>query len=400
MKRSLFPLLLAVILLPGCGWFSNSIGEENGPCAENGACRQGLVCLDGTCLKITCPASCDDGNACTEDSCDAKTGQCQHLDISSSCDDHDPCTDDSCDPASGCVHANNGTCPGTSLAGDPCPYGRTVNGKASNCVAGLVCLGVSADGQSGTCTTSGAECTGIPSHWNPDCVAGKCSASFCADTCTMSGTCDPGFVKTLLGDPAVCFCEPLPLGSSCDPLQQIGCLDTQNCVPDSGTATTCIPVGKIPDGQPCTGQPCGKGELCTGLKGHLTCNRLCDATAGFMGCADLNTYCISLDGIVRWGDCVPFVPCDLLKMGVECQSGEMCTIMDDHCSHFACVQSGGIATGQACLHLNDCTKGNLCMGTSASKCDKVCAYPDDGTCASPATCHTIMGCPTTIGVCY
>jgi len=45
--------------------------------------------------------SCDDGNACTADSC--VNGECTSSVLS--CDDGDACTGDSCDPQSGCVHA-------------------------------------------------------------------------------------------------------------------------------------------------------------------------------------------------------------------------------------------------------------------------------------------------------
>jgi hypothetical protein len=54
----------------------------------------------------SCPtAGCDDGNACTTDTCDQSTEfECAHPDNSASCDDSNACTTDSCDPASGCVN--------------------------------------------------------------------------------------------------------------------------------------------------------------------------------------------------------------------------------------------------------------------------------------------------------
>jgi subtilisin-like proprotein convertase family protein len=47
------------------------------------------------------PVNCDDGNACTNDSCDPFAG-CVHAAIN--CGDNDPCTNDSCDPQTGCVN--------------------------------------------------------------------------------------------------------------------------------------------------------------------------------------------------------------------------------------------------------------------------------------------------------
>jgi len=42
---------------------------------------------------------CDDGDSCTEDSCDPKTGEC--LNEPRDCDDGNLCTEDSCDPETG-----------------------------------------------------------------------------------------------------------------------------------------------------------------------------------------------------------------------------------------------------------------------------------------------------------
>jgi len=41
-----------------------------------------------------------DRDACTEDSCDSKTGEC--INMSKVCDDKDDCTDDTCDIKTGC----------------------------------------------------------------------------------------------------------------------------------------------------------------------------------------------------------------------------------------------------------------------------------------------------------
>ena len=48
---------------------------------------------------------CDDGLACTSDTCDAKA-DCQHVPADAACDDGNSCTIDSCDAKQGCVHTN------------------------------------------------------------------------------------------------------------------------------------------------------------------------------------------------------------------------------------------------------------------------------------------------------
>ncbi|MDH5491923.1 MAG: hypothetical protein OEY14_08210 [Myxococcales bacterium] len=56
-------------------------------------------------------ASCDDGIACTTDSCDLGTGVCSNLPLDAACDDGLPCTNDVCDAVLGCVApADHGAC--------------------------------------------------------------------------------------------------------------------------------------------------------------------------------------------------------------------------------------------------------------------------------------------------
>src|SRR5262249_17748407 len=72
--------------------------------------------------------SCDDGNACTVDSCDAATAACVHPPIACS-DDGDPCTVEGCDPKTGCTHVSADTDgDGICDAQDPCP--RLANAPA------------------------------------------------------------------------------------------------------------------------------------------------------------------------------------------------------------------------------------------------------------------------------
>jgi hypothetical protein len=83
--------------------------------------------------SMTLPSSCDDGNACTSDSCDPITG-CRHDPVSChsgsqcitdtcdpdtgcvseevSCDDQNECTIDSCDEVEGCTHVEDPSCDG------------------------------------------------------------------------------------------------------------------------------------------------------------------------------------------------------------------------------------------------------------------------------------------------
>ncbi len=92
------------------------------------------ACLSG--------GSCDDGDPCTEDSCDPLTG-CVHGPLSpDACEDGDQCTDDLCETGVGCVHVWNtvpcddgegctagdkclaGICRGTLLETNGCAYAQ------------------------------------------------------------------------------------------------------------------------------------------------------------------------------------------------------------------------------------------------------------------------------------
>lgn len=59
-------------------------------CEAGNACSTGGTCVGGACVAGTSP-SCDDGNGCTDDSCDPVSG-CVHRNNTASCDDGDVCT--------------------------------------------------------------------------------------------------------------------------------------------------------------------------------------------------------------------------------------------------------------------------------------------------------------------
>ena len=110
--------------------------------ASDGACDDGLYCNGvETCDSLLgCQAGippCDDGIACTQDSCNEATDSCDFVPNDSACDDEDacteneycdvlaggcvpgspvdcdngdPCTDYSCDSIKGCEYVDNGAC--------------------------------------------------------------------------------------------------------------------------------------------------------------------------------------------------------------------------------------------------------------------------------------------------
>jgi hypothetical protein len=81
-------------------------------------CDDGVECTldrcDPTagCLSASDPAACDDGLDCTADDCDWATGLCVHLRNDAACDDRAACTTDRCEPVVGCAyHPDDWLCP-------------------------------------------------------------------------------------------------------------------------------------------------------------------------------------------------------------------------------------------------------------------------------------------------
>jgi hypothetical protein len=101
------------------------------------------------CQELCGAVNCDDGNACTVDSCDAPTGACLHSPLS--CDDGIGCTVDSCDPKAGCGHAPDATlCP----AQPHCDSARVCSpttGCGIDCTDGSICTTDSCDDSTDQC---------------------------------------------------------------------------------------------------------------------------------------------------------------------------------------------------------------------------------------------------------
>ncbi len=92
-----------------------------GSSADDGACDDGIPCtIDacdpalGGCVHTPSNSLCDDGLACTFGVCSAAAG-CLYSANDSLCDDGDPCTSDVCDLEVGCLNPPNEICGGLSL---------------------------------------------------------------------------------------------------------------------------------------------------------------------------------------------------------------------------------------------------------------------------------------------
>ena len=219
--------------------------QDGTPCQDGLPCTTGETCKGGTC-KTAIGIGCNDGNACTKDACAPGNNGCTNTLTTGACDDGtactvgetcatgvcaggkaetcqdgNPCTNDSCDIAKGCSHlpnsipCNDGS-PCTS--GDVCGGGSCVPGKNLDCSDNVACTQDICDAKTGGCVHTpaatlcddGEICTldachligGCKHSEIPDCCGGKvCGkgeacilypetlAPFCAKTCNTGKDC-------------------------------------------------------------------------------------------------------------------------------------------------------------------------------------------------------------------
>ena len=121
-------------LVPGCHACN---GDEE--CLDTNVCNGNETCSGGLCQPGVA-LSCDDGDACTLDSCDPVDG-CEHAVVS--CDDGVACTADACDPGLGCQHVSTcapgsvcdtgtGTCEARCAVATDCDDGSACTTDACN----------------------------------------------------------------------------------------------------------------------------------------------------------------------------------------------------------------------------------------------------------------------------
>ncbi len=191
------------------------------PCLKSSDCETGEYCAAQVCLPVLCKLSvcqgnswlacnadgsgydakvCDDGNACTDDSCDSAKG-CVTLVNAATCTDGDACTvADSC-KSSACA-------PGTAVVcedGNPC--------TDDSCTKTTGCLGLP---NIATCT-DGDACTTGDLCKNGTCGAGVAVACDDANPCTTEA-CVPS---------TGCLAQPVANGKACG---KGGTCQTGSCV--------------------------------------------------------------------------------------------------------------------------------------------------------------------------
>lgn len=171
---------------------------------------------------------CDDGNACTVDTCNAD-GTCAHS-APTNCNDGNPCTADSCDPGTGaCV-----TTPVSTST--TCDDGNACTGPLDHCDSSGECHGTSIAG----CCTTNAACNDQNPCTNDTCDLGTHTCTNSTKTCTPSDLCHQA---SCAPDDGTCVEAPIECGAG------------ESCMPDTGQCVTgcpclaLLPAGWQPDEQ-------------------------------------------------------------------------------------------------------------------------------------------------------
>ena len=332
----------------------------------------------------SCGNVCDDGAACTADSCSG--GICGYTPDDLACDDGAFCngaetcdpTDPAADPLSGCLAG----------AGDPCAGGGECNDScdedADNCFspAGTPC----GDGSDSDCTDPDS-CDG----------AGTCLANHAAD----GSSCDDGVfcngAETCAGGVCRAGSDPCP-GQLCDE--------------GNASCLSCLVDGDCDDGWFCNGTEfcldgtCQLGsDPCPGL----VCNEARDECLACSGDADCDdgVFCngaeICLDGVCRNGEppcgeqscdeeagrcnqCGDDADCD---DGIFCNGEERCSGGRCHAGSPACpAEKVCDESGRQCLDCtadSDCDDGLFCNG--AEVCQTGTCHPGPNPCGGGTICN-------------
>gem|GEM_PF-5178634 len=201
---------------------------------------------------------CDDGNACTDDTCVG--GKCVFTPNDELCDDQDECTDDWCDPVEGCMHEPV-ECPDDQdkCTNDLCDPVEGCIYEPVDCPEGQVC-----DPETGECV----EClTDDDCDDGNPCTIDKCIDGACVHTdveCPDGQVCDPetGECVACQTDDECDDGDPCTVDECVDGAcrhTDVECPEGQYCDPETGECVECLTDDECDDGDLCTRDECIDG---------------------------------------------------------------------------------------------------------------------------------------------
>ncbi len=369
-----------VVGTPPCAVLCDESLDTCVECVTNADCVDGLqcngleTCSAGTCTPGTAP-DCDDGVACTSDSC-LEPGGCIHLVQHQVCDNGVFCDGrESCDPTAGCV-AGAPPCSGTC---DEDTATCTGCGADSDCDDGLFCTGTEVC-QDGTCVPGSPPC---PSF----CLEGlnTCGA------CQIDAHCDDGIECTGIEQCyfGTCFqfdADPCDDGIACT---------IDRCDVRLGSCVFDPAHERCDNGQFCDGAELCSSTLgcqstappCSGFCDEATdaCSAMCETAAD----CDDGLYCNGIESCVA-GDCVPGTA-PLCDDGIACTQDmcdeplRMCVAIPEHDR----CDNGLFCDGsEVCSIGTGCTAGTApCPGTCLEDFETCAECTGDSDCDDQLFCN-------------
>ena len=345
----------------------------------------------GSCSQSSAGTACaDDGNACTDDLCDA-AGACTHPNIPAGTicpDDGNVCTDDQCDGGGNCVHTNNAApCDDGNACtrADACSGGNCVGTDPIDCSVLSQCHGP------GTCDQSSGQCAFCPVGYIIG--GGGCQKTYSIDASlldNLSYFCDGtganrfngcngafGFHWTDAGDasvgPVIAADLRLEAGISCEPRVRTVLLNG-NPVGTYGSAGKCS-CDSMHEARSLPGIDIGSylksGENAILTDDPLDCEGLSEDSDGFYAVVTV-TY--------------QEPPAPTLPDGSNCDDGVFCN-GDDTCTGGNCTEHSG----------DPCLSGSECQNT-CNESQHTCLSPHGASCADDSNPCTVDQCDGA-GVC-
>ncbi len=415
MNRIAFLGLVVAICL---GFASCGTDEE---CSKDTDCDDGLycngdeICDDTVCVSGTPPTD-DDGIDCTVPRCDETADVVVHDPEDSLCDDGDPCTEDTCQAGVGCTYQN--ACPCTSAFdcddGNPCtddecsPQGECLYAdNTAECNDGLFCNGADSCA-GGSCSThagdpcvGGGECAGVCDEDGDTCnlpVGTACTGddNVCTDdVCDGNGNCTHPNNTASCDDGLFCNGADSCAGGSCSTHAGDPCVNEAECadVCDEEDDTCTSPVGTpcSTDGNVCTDDVCDGDGACAHPNNTESCDdgQFCNGadTCSGGGC---NVH--EGDPCTGGSECAD--SCDEDNNTCNLPQGWQCTSDDNVCTDDVCDGLG------VCTHVNNtapCDDDNFCNG--ADSCDGgSCSVHAGDPCSGGGECDS--ECNEELGNCW
>ena len=351
-----------------CG--DDGCGGTCGVCTGGSFCEGIETCQDGVCVQDEAP-NCDDGNPCTDDSCDPEQAACTHalkpLDEliveDCLCDDDEDCEPledgNFCNGTLVCdFEAETPTCKvddPTVIICDALPEGAHPECNVPACdpdTGGCVALAANEDegcSDEDACTADEHCVEGVCVGTLYDCdTPGQCESADGA-TCNGDGTCTYPTAPLdgmACDDGNACNQGELCTGGACFGGSEVSCDDGNQCTEDScDTALGC--QNEPTYGASCDdGEFCSTGDTCKGADGSV-----CEGS-GWESCDDGNP-CTN-------DQCIPDGEgCYNSPQDGACDDGNECTV--ETCTGGACVPDPEPMNGFECDDGTECTFNDACF---------------------------------------